>query len=229
MTAKKTSPRRNPKKRLLLVDDHPMMREGLAHLINRQVDLMVCSEADDAHQAMKLINSLKPDLALVDVSLEGKSGIELIKDLRVTRPDLPVLVISMHDELLYAERVLRAGARGYIMKQAGGDMVLRAIRQVLGGEVYLSSTMSARVLDNVRGRKPRGSHSPIETISDREFEVFQLIGQGKSTRDIAKQLRLSPKTVDVHRGHIKEKMQLKGTTALVLHAVRWVETQKTGA
>src|SRR5438105_14951068 len=131
----------------------------------------------------------------------------------------------MHDELLHAERVLRAGARGYIMKEAGGEKLLSAIRQVLGGQVYVSEKLSATMLDAMTGRRPRGSNSPIEKLSDREFEIFQLIGQGKSTRNIAEQLHLSPKTVDVHRGHIKEKLELKDATALVRHAVRWVETQ----
>jgi DNA-binding NarL/FixJ family response regulator len=141
---------------------------------------------------------------------------------------MAVLVVSMHDELVYAERVIRAGARGYIMKEAGGENLLAAIRQVLRGEVYVSARISARILDSLSSRKPRGSHSPIEKLSDREFEVFQLIGQGKSTRDIAAQLHLSPKTVDVHRSHLKAKLQLKDATALMRHAVRWVETQRVG-
>ena len=213
------------KKKVLVVDDHPILREGLAQLISRQPDLMVCGEAGDAQQAMTLIESLKPDLAVVDISMAGKSGLELIKDLRVMHPDMSVLVMSMHDESLYAERVLRAGARGYIMKQAGGDLVLKAIRQVLNGEVYISPVMSAKILDTLSGRKPRGSSSPIEKLSDREFEIFQLVGLGKSTRDTAKQLNLSPKTVDAHRGHIKEKLELKDATSLVRYAVRWVETE----
>ena len=221
-------PARNLKKRVVLVDDHPMMRQGLAQLINQQKDLAVCCESGGAAEAMKLIDSSKPDLAIVDVSLEGSSGLELIKDLQALHPEVPVLVMSMHDELLYAERLLRAGARGYVMKQAGGETVLAAIRRVLSGQVYLSEKMSAKLLDSLTGRRPRGSSSPIEKLSDREFEIFELLGQGKSTREIAIQLHLSPKTVDVHRGHIKQKLELKDSTSLIRHAVRWVETQGSG-
>jgi DNA-binding NarL/FixJ family response regulator len=157
--------------------------------------------------------------------MPGRSGLEFIKDLKAAEPDLAVLVVSMHDEVVFAERALRAGARGYIMKEAGGENLLAAIRQVLRGEVYVSPRMSSRILNDLSARRPRGSTSPIERLTDREFEVFQLIGQGKSTRDIAEQLHLSSKTVDVHRSHLKEKLELKDATALIRHAVRWVETQ----
>ncbi len=213
------------RKRILIVDDHPFMRAGLAQLIDKQPGMMVCGEAGDPGAAMKELEKGKVDLVLTDITMPGRSGIEFIKDLQAVRPELPILVVSMHDEVIYAERVLRAGARGYIMKEAGGENLLAALRRVLEGDVYVSPKMSARFLDNLSGRKPRGSSSPIEKLTDREFEVFQLIGQGKSTRDIAKQLNLSSKTVDVHRGHIKEKLDLQDTTALVRHAVRWVETQ----
>jgi DNA-binding NarL/FixJ family response regulator len=215
------------RKRILLVDDHPMMRAGLAQLINKQAEVRVCGEAGNPAEAFDELAKTKVDLVVTDITMPGRSGIEFIKDLLAAYPELSVLVISMHDETIYAERVLHAGARGYIMKEAGGENLLAAIRQVLSGQVYVSPRMSAKILENLSGRKPRGSHSPIEKLSDREFEVFQLIGQGKSTRDIAKQLHLSPKTVDVHRGHIKEKLQLKDATSLVRHAVRWVETQST--
>jgi DNA-binding NarL/FixJ family response regulator len=162
------------------------------------------------------------------MTMPGRSGLEFIKDLLAAHPALVILVLSMHDEAVYAERALRAGARGYIMKEAGGENLLTAIRRVLGGQVYLSEQMSARILDNLSGQKPRGSHSPIQKLSDREFEIFQLIGQGKSTRDIANQLHISPKTVDVHRGHIKEKLELNDATSLIRHAVRWVESQEIG-
>jgi Response regulator containing a CheY-like receiver domain and an HTH DNA-binding domain len=213
------------RKRILIVDDHPFMRAGLAQLIDKQPGMMVCGEAGDPAAAMKELEKGRVDLVLTDITMPGRSGIEFIKDLQAMYPELPILVISMHDEVIYAERVLRAGARGYIMKEAGGENFLAALRRVLGGEVYVSPKMSARFLDNLSGRKPRGSTSPIEKLTDREFEVFQLIGQGKSTREIAKQLNLSSKTVDVHRGHIKEKLGLQDVTALVRHAVRWVETQ----
>ncbi len=214
-----------PRRRILIVDDHPFMRAGLAQLIDKQPGLMVCGEAGNPADAIAEIAKGPVDLVLTDITMPGRSGIEFIKDLQATHPKLPILVVSMHDEVIYAERVLRAGARGYIMKEAGGENLLAALRQVLSGEVYVSPKMSARILGGLSGRKPRGSSSPIEKLTDREFEVFQLIGQGKSTRDIAKQLHLSSKTVDVHRGHIKEKLDLKDTTALVRHAVRWVETQ----
>jgi DNA-binding NarL/FixJ family response regulator len=220
-----TSAAEPARKRLLLVDDHPFMRAGLAGLIDRQPDLSVCAEAGNPVEAFQALEKTKPDLVLTDLTMPGRSGLEFIKDLRAAEPNLAILVISMHDETVHAERALRAGARGYIMKEAGGENLLAAIRTVLRGEVYLSPRMSARVLENLSGARPRGSSSPIEKLSDREFQVFQLIGQGKSTRDIAAQLHLSPKTVDVHRANIKEKLDLTDATALIRHAVRWVETQ----
>jgi len=213
------------RKKIMLVDDHPMMRAGLAQFINKQPDMEACCEFGCAAEAFEGFRKFNPDLVVTDITLPDKSGIELIKDLLSTNPALPILVVSMHDETVYAERVLRAGARGYIMKESGGENVLAAIRQVLSGQVYVSARISARILDNLAARKPRGSSSPIEKLSDREFEIFQLIGQGKGTRDIAKQLHLSPKTVEVHRGHIKEKLDLKDAISLVHHAVRWVESQ----
>lgn len=214
------------RRRILLVDDHPFMRAGLAQLIDKQPDLMVCGEAGDPATAMRELARSRVDLVLSDMTMPGRSGLEFIKDLQASHPELAILVVSMHDETIYAERALRAGARGYIMKEAGGDNLLAAVRQVLGGQVYVSPKMAARILDHFSGRKPRGSNSPFEKLTDREFAVFQLIGEGKSTREIAAQFNLSPKTVDVHRGHIKEKLELKDTTALVRHAVRWVETQR---
>ncbi len=214
-----------PRRRILVIDDHPFMRAGLAQLIDRQADMQVCGEAGSAAEAVRELARCAPDLVLTDITMPGRSGLEFIKDLLATGSKLPVLVVSMHDESIYAERVLRAGARGYIMKEAGGDKLLAAIRQIMRGEVYLSPAMAARILENLSGRRPRGSSSPIEKLTDREFEVFQLIGQGKSTRDVAEQLHLSVKTVDVHRSHIKAKLALKDSTALVRHAVRWVETQ----
>lgn len=214
-----------PPRRVLLIDDHPFMRAGLAQLINAQSDLMVCGEAGNPSEAFRSLAKVKPALVLSDLTMPGRSGLEFIKDLKAAEPDLAVLVVSMHDEVVFAERALRAGARGYIMKEAGGENLLAAIRQVLRGEVYVSPRMSSRILNDLSARRPRGSTSPIERLTDREFEVFQLIGQGKSTRDIAEQLHLSSKTVDVHRSHLKEKLELKDATALIRHAVRWVETQ----
>jgi len=211
---------------VLLVDDHPFMRAGLALLINKQPDLALAGEAGTAAEAISVIERAPVDLVLSDITMPGRSGIEFIKDVQVMRPELPILVVSMHDELLYAERVLRAGARGYIMKEAGGENLLAAIRQVLRGEVYVSPRVSARILEAVSGRRPRGSSSPIEKLTDREFEIFELIGHGKGPRQIAEELNLSSKTVDVHRANIREKLQLPDSTALVRHAVRWVETKE---
>jgi DNA-binding NarL/FixJ family response regulator len=225
MTAKKLPAPGKAKKKVLLVDDHPMMRQGLAVVLNQQEDLVVGGEAGDAAEAMQQIASLKPDLAVVDISLEGKSGLELIKDIQTLYPELPVLVLSMHDESIYAERTLRAGARGYVMKNAGGELVLQAIRQVLSGKVYLSERMSAQVLDRFAGGRTATRKSAIEALTDREFEVFKLIGEGCITREIAKRLYISPKTVDVHRQSLKEKLKLPSTTSLVQHAVRWVEVE----
>jgi DNA-binding NarL/FixJ family response regulator len=223
-----TSASSAPPKGILLVDDHSFMRDGLAQLIDRQPDMKVCGEAGDPSEALTQLDKTKPDLVLTDLTMPGRSGLEFIKDLRAKDPSIAILVISMHDEAVYAERVLRAGARGYIMKGAGGENLLTALRQVLRGEVYVSPQVSARIVASLTGDKPRGSASPIEKLTDREFEIFQLIGQGKSTRDIAEQLHLSPKTVDVHRTHLKEKLELKDATSLIRHAVRWVETQGQG-
>lgn len=226
--AKTSDSKSLPRKKILLVDDHPFMRAGVAQLIDKQTDMVVCGEAGDPSAAMRELAKTRADLVLSDITMPGRSGLEFIKDLLAQYPNLPILVVSMHDEMIYAERALRAGARGYIMKEAGGENLLAAIRQVLSGQVYVSSKMSASILDHFSGRKPRETDAPFQKLTDREFEVFQLIGEGKSTREIAGQFNLSPKTVDVHRGHIKEKLGLKDATALVRHAVRWVETQRTG-
>ena len=212
-------------KRILIVDDHPMMRTGLAQLIDNEPDLKVAAEADNAGQAINLVTKQKFDLALLDISLPDKNGLELIKDIRAIHPDLPLLVVSMHDELIYASRVLRAGGRGYIMKQEGGQKFLHAIRQVLAGKIFVSEKMSARILENFSGNQTKDSSSPVQQLSDREFEVFQLIGNGVGTRAVAEQLHLSVKTVEVHRANIKEKLGLKTATELVRFAVRWVDSQ----
>ena len=224
MTARKKSGAGQGKKRVLIVDDHPMMRQGLAQLIEAEPDLSVCGEAETAGKAVEAIAALKPDLVLVDISLPDRSGLELIKDFQSVQPGLPVLVISMHDESLYAERVLRAGGRGYIMKQEGGRKLMQAVRQVLGGQIYVSEKMSALILEVFSGRREETERSQVGKLTDREFEVFQLIGQGKGTKEIATGLRLSPKTVEVHRINIKHKLQLKTAPELIRYAVRWVET-----
>jgi DNA-binding NarL/FixJ family response regulator len=214
-------------KRVMIVDDHPMMRQGLAQLIDNEPDLKVVAEADTGGQGLNIVVKEKLDLALVDISLPDKNGLELIKDIRSLKPELPVLIVSMHDEALYAERVLRAGARGYIMKQEGGKKLLQAIRQVLTGQIYVSEKMSARILETFSGHAAGQSASPVARLSDREFEVFQLIGQGRGTKEIAQHLNLSVKTVEVHRAKIKEKLTLQTATDLVRYAVRWSEAQGT--
>jgi DNA-binding NarL/FixJ family response regulator len=214
------------KTRLLILDDHPMMRDGLAQLINHEPDLTVCGQAGTGVEGLELVAKLKPDLLLADISLPDRSGIEVIKDSLALHPEVPVLVISMHDETLYAERILRAGARGYIMKQEGGQKLMAAIRQVLKGQIYVSEKISANILESFSGRTQPTSRTPMQNLSDREFEVLQLIGEGKGTSEIAKQLNLSAKTVEAHRANMKRKLELKTGPELVRYAVRWVETQK---
>lgn len=214
------------RKKVFIVDDHPVFREGLVGLVSREPDLTVCGEADNVRHAIAGIERLQPDLVLADVGLPGRSGLELIKDLQAVRPEVAVLAISMHDERLYAERILRAGGRGYIMKQEGPGKMLEAIRHVLNGQIYLSGNMSVRILETFSGRRDSGVTSPIARLTDREFEILQLIGQGKDSRMIAKHLNLSSKTVDAHRGHIKEKLDLKSGTELICYAASWVATQQ---
>jgi DNA-binding NarL/FixJ family response regulator len=221
--------RQPSRKRILIVDDHPMMRAGLAQLINRQPDMLVWAEAGQPAEALSLVSRARPDLVLADLTMPGRSGIEFIKDMIAARADLIILVISMRDEALYAERCLRAGARGYIMKEAGSESLLAAMRRVMGGKTYLSPGAADSILENLSPQKPRGSNSPIQALSDREFEIFRFIGLGKSAREIAAQLHLSHKTVDVHRGHIREKLDLKDVTSLLRFAVRWVETGTTAS
>jgi DNA-binding NarL/FixJ family response regulator len=225
MKAKKKKPAAPAPKKILIVDDHPMMRDGLAALITAQPDLVVCGQAADAREAMQAIESRWPDLVLMDISLPGKSGLETIKDIQALAPGLAVLVLSMHDEALYAERVLRAGARGYVMKQEGGKRIMEGIRAVLENKVFVSEKMSARIMDAFTGRRAGDTGSSVESLSDREFEVFQLIGRGRSTKEIADQLHLSVKTVEVHRVNIKAKLKLATSPELVHYAVRWVESQ----
>jgi DNA-binding NarL/FixJ family response regulator len=213
------------KTKILIVDDHPMMREGLVQLIAREKDLGVCGEAEDAHQAIEAISKLRPDLILADITMPNKSGLEMIKDIQIQDPDLKILVISMHDESLYTERVLRAGARGYIMKQEGGKKIMEAIRHVLSGQIYVSPKMSSKLLEFFSGKAKCNNASPLEKLTDREFEVFQLIGKGLSTKEIAQKLHLSVKTVEVHRNNAKQKLELKSAAELLRYSVRWTESQ----
>lgn len=211
------------KVKVFLVDDHPIVRQGITQLINQERDLMVCGDAEVACTALEAIKSKKPDIMVIDISLKGMNGIDLIKNIRTRHPAMPILVLSMHDESLYAERVLRAGAGGYIMKQEATGNVLAAIRRVSRGEIYVSDRLAARMLKKcVTGKSGEGT-SPINLLSDRELEVFQLIGQGKGTRQIAKELFLSVKTVESYREHIKEKLKFENAVELVRHAIQWVE------
>ena len=217
-----TTPKPTIKKtRVLIVDDHPMTRAGLVHVINYQPDLIVCGEAESAAQALDMLDSSRPDLLLIDITLPGKSGLELIKDVKAMRPELLMLVLSMHDESLYADRVLRAGARGYIAKHEGGEKLLAAIRQVLSGRIYVSETMSAHILEIFSGGQTGSDRSSIEALSDREFEVFESLGEGLSSQQIAKKLHLSAKTVDAHRANIKTKLKINTTAELISYAARW--------
>jgi DNA-binding NarL/FixJ family response regulator len=216
------------RKKILLVDDHPMMRIGVTTLINAEPDLQVVAQANTAEQALTEIPSCKPDLVVTDMTMPGRGGLEFIKDVKALYPELPVLVVSMHDELLHAERALRAGARGYLMKEAGGEKLLEAIRKVLSGQPYVSERMATKIFDIFSGRRSTSQTSPIEKLTDREFEILQLIGQGLTSKAIAQRLNLSSKTVDVHREHIKEKLQLENATSLIRYAVRWVESQESG-
>ena len=212
-------------RRVFLVEDHPITRRGLVELINHEPDLVICGEADLATRALDQIKVLKPELALVDITLPRKSGLVLIRDIRLWAPEVHILVLSLHDENLYAERVLRAGGHGYIMKSEGGERLLEAIRHVLQGETYVSDNVSRRIVETFAGRRKDGGDTTLGKLTEREFEVFQLIGQGLPTAEIGQRLHLSPKTVDSHRLHIKEKLQLHSLPELMRYAVRWAATE----
>lgn len=209
--------------RLLLVDDHPVVLDGYRLMLDAQPDLEVCSTAGNEAEALAAVGRERPDLVLTDLNMPGRGGFELIKDLVALHPGVKILVCSMHDEMLYAERALRAGAKGYLTKETSGPAMLAAIRRVLGGGISVSERLAARLLDAFAGPRPRGSNSPLEKLSDREFEVFRLFGEGKTAKEIAAQLNLSPKTVSVHRDHIKEKMEYHTSAEMIRQAVRWVE------
>src|SRR5271156_6175448 len=214
------------KKRILVVDDHPIVRQGLALLINREPDLVVCGEAEEAQGALHVLSSSRPDVLIVDISLNGPDGLDLLKTIRTTHPTLPVLILSMHDESIYAERALRAGANGYIMKQEATEKVLVAIRRILSGEIYVSDRIANSMLQHYVRGNPTG-HSSIADLTDRELEVFRLIGEGQGTRQIAEALHLSVKTVESYQAHIKEKLSLRSARELVQHAVQWNVREKT--
>ena len=215
-------PKNSRKCRILIVDDHPLLREGLRGVINRVPDLLVCGEAENAPQAMNAVQKLAPDLALVDITLPGKSGLELVKDLKATHPQLAILAISMHDESLYAERVLRAGASGYITKQQPPEELIKAIRQVHDKHIYVSKQVSENLLRRISQQSAEDA-SPVSLLTDREFEIMRLIGAGKAPREISRQLHLSPKTIAVHTSNVRRKLNLKTTAKLIRFAVQLEE------
>jgi DNA-binding NarL/FixJ family response regulator len=213
------------KHRIMIVDDHPIVRQGIAQLINREADLHVCCEAGDADHALEKMKGCSHDIAIVDISLTGVSGIELIQMLRQRGYETPVLVMSMHDESLYAERALRAGARGYIMKQEATEKILTAIRQILHGEIYVSDKMRSRMLQRLIDNRADSNASPVANLSNRELEILRMIGQGFGTGEIARELKRSVKTIEAHRANIKDKLGLKSAAELVRFAVQWVENE----
>jgi DNA-binding NarL/FixJ family response regulator len=211
--------------KVLLVEDHPMFRERMALLINKDLGMTVCGEADNVAAAMDIIRESQPDIAIVDISLRGSSGLELIKDIRAQGFSLPVLVLSMHAEELYAERALRAGAKGYIMKSEASSEVLEAIRTVQRGEVYVSRPMVGKILTRLTSTAQKSEASGVAALADRELEVFQLIGQGRNTREIAKSLNLGESTIETYRARIREKLGLRNTAELAQRAAQWVTEQ----
>jgi DNA-binding NarL/FixJ family response regulator len=215
------------RKKVFIVDDHPIVREGLAQLINRESDLYVCGEAEDVMTALSLIDSLKPDIAVIDISLGGVSGLQLVKDLAARQKHVLSLVLSMCDERLYAERALRAGAKGYVMKQEATKSVVTAIRRVLDGKVYLSDEIASQLMHLFVGKGADAAESPLSTLTDRELEVFELIGQGFKTREIGDKLHLSTKTIETYREHLKNKLNLSNATELVRLAIESVHGEMT--
>jgi DNA-binding NarL/FixJ family response regulator len=213
------------KKRILLVDDHPVTRHGLKTLIDQQLGLVVCGEGESAAQALQLFEELQPDLAVVDIALRSSNGIELTKQLKAMSASFPVLIVSMHDEVLYAERAIRAGAMGYVMKQDAGEKVIAAISRLLQGDIFVADPIKERMLQRFTSQRSEAPRFSIDTLSEREMEVFKLIGNGYGTRHIAEQLKLSPKTVDSYREHLKLKLNLSSGAELLRHAIEWGRTE----
>lgn len=214
------------RKRIIIVDDHPIMRKGLAQTLDSELGFEVVAQFETAEEMLQKYEQYKPDLALIDISLPGMSGLELIKHLAARDPQLKILVVSRHDESLYAERVIRAGARAYLMKLEAGEVLMKAIRKVMNGGIYVSEEISERLLMSMAAGNKNLEESPIDTLSDRELEVFELTGKGNSTRDIADKLHLSVKTVESYRARIKTKLNLENATELMRHAVKWVESEE---
>ncbi|MBI5202718.1 MAG: response regulator transcription factor [Elusimicrobia bacterium] len=219
---------RKKKSRILIVDDHPIVREGLQTLIDQEDDLQVCATASDSQETLKEIEASKPDVAIVDFSLKDEDGISVIRNIRAKGLQLPVLVLSIHDEAVYAERVLRAGANGYLMKDEPTEKVLSALRQVIRGEVSVSDRIAGRLLQKMAGQQKVVSGHPVELLSDRELQVFRWIARGFGTRQIAEKLGLSIKTVETYRENIKRKLDLQSGSELVRHAILWSQKEKSG-
>jgi DNA-binding NarL/FixJ family response regulator len=218
----------NPPRKILLVEDHPVFRLGLRELLNQEADLEVCAEAEDIPGALAALEARRPDLVVVDLSLKGRSGTELIQEVRRCHGPVPMLVVSMYDEALYAERALAAGARGYLMKQETSDSIVAAVRRVLAGEVVLSERVKAGILDKIAGGGAAGGGDPVTRLTDRELEVFRLIGRGRTTGQIAEALHLSANTIGTYGDRIKDKLGLKSAAELTVHAVRWSEGERGG-
>tara|TARA_B110000037_G_scaffold82932_1_gene98706 strand:- start:951 stop:1601 length:651 start_codon:yes stop_codon:yes gene_type:complete len=213
--------------KIFLVDDHPLVRQGLTQIFEKEEDFEVCGEAENAQQAMKAVGTHMPNVVVVDISLQGNNGLELIKNLKAIYEDIPILVFSMHDESTYAQRALRAGAKAYVMKKEPPETIIAAVRRIIKGEIYVSPTVADQVLHQIVNGPSNAAASPIERLTDRELEVVQLIGRGLSTREIAENLGLSIKTIESHRAHVKEKLSLRNATELVQFSVQWVDQQVT--
>jgi DNA-binding NarL/FixJ family response regulator len=211
-------------KKIFIVDDHPIVRDGLITIINHDKDLAVCGEADEPQEALKAISELRPDVVIVDITLKNSDGIELTKSIKALYPKLPVIVLSIHDESIYAERALRAGAQAYLMKEVVSDNIVTAIRTVLSGEIYVSNTIGKKMLRKLAAGKAGTIGGPMDSLSDRELEIFRLIGQGYKPSKIAKSLHLSVKTVETYRARIKEKLNLADADELLRYAIRWVSS-----
>jgi len=226
MALKKKQDKNNEKKtQVLIVDDHPVVRDGLTTIINHEQDLNVCGEADDAYQALKAVIDLEPDIIIVDISLKNSDGIELTKSIKAGHSKLPIIVLSVHDESVYAERALLAGAKAYLMKDAASENIVKAIRTVLSGDIYVSDTISNKLLHRIAGNKAAATKTPIENLTDREFEIFRLISEGYKASQIARQLHLSIKTIETYRSRIKEKLNLANASELLQYSIKWAKSQ----
>jgi DNA-binding NarL/FixJ family response regulator len=226
MALKKEQVRPGEKKtQIFIVDDHPVVRDGLTTIINHERDMNVCGQADDAAGVLKTIAELKPDVVVTDISLKSSDGIELTKSIKARYPGLPVIVFSVHDESIYAERALRAGAHAYMMKETVSEDIVKAIRTVLNGEIFVSDKISKKFLHKIAGDKSGTAKTPIETLSDRELEIFRLIGEGLKTSQIANQLYLSTKTIETYRSRIKEKLNLPNAAELLQYSIKWAKNQ----